>query len=183
MGERLTLQLTDMAHGGEAVGKHERKVIFVPYAIPGESVRVEVMEDRGRFARARVLQVLEPSPHRVQPPCPYFGPCGGCQWQQVAYEAQLEYKRSIVLTQLQRIAGLPEADVRPVLGMETPWRYRNRVQFHASSDGQLGFMAANSHDVVPVEQFCSFTCWRRFRCPDMDFRPAELSLRQAHPWR
>ncbi len=152
MGERLTLQLTDMAHGGEAVGKHERKVIFVPYAIPGESVRVEVMEDKGRFARARVLQVLEPSPHRVQPPCPYFGLCGGCQWQHVAYEAQLEYKRSIVLTQLQRIAGLPGADVRPVLGMETPWRYRNRVQFHASSDGQLGFMAANSHDVVPVEQ-------------------------------
>jgi len=152
MGDRLTLQLMDMAHGGEAVGKHERKVIFVPYAIPGESVRVEIVEDRGRFARARLLQVLEASPRRVQAPCPHFGVCGGCQWQHLAYEAQLEYKRSIVLTQLQRIAGLSEADVRPTLGMETPWRYRNRVQFHASDDGQLGFMAANSHDVIPVEQ-------------------------------
>jgi 23S rRNA (uracil1939-C5)-methyltransferase len=152
MGEQLTLQLMDMAHGGEAVAKHERKVIFVPYAIPGESVRAEITEDKGRFARARLLEVLEASPLRVQAPCPYFGECGGCHWQHLAYEAQLEYKRSIVLTQLQRIAGLSEADVRPTLGMQSPWRYRNRVQFHASADGQLGFMAANSHDVVPVEQ-------------------------------
>jgi 23S rRNA (uracil1939-C5)-methyltransferase len=152
MGDQLTLRLMDMAHGGEAVGKHERKVIFVPYAIPGEYARVEVIEDRGRFARARVLQILEASPRRVEAPCPYFGRCGGCQWQHLAYDAQLEYKRSIVLTQLQRIAGLSEADVRPTLGMEVPWRYRNRVQFHASDDGQLGFMAAHSHDIVPIEQ-------------------------------
>ncbi len=151
MGEQLTLQLMDMAHGGEAVAKHERKVVFVPYAIPGESVRAEIVEDKGRFARARLLQVLEASPQRVQAPCPYFGECGGCQWQHVAYEAQLEHKRSVVLTQLQRIAGLSEVDVRPTLGMQSPWRYRNHVQFHLGADGQLGFMAANSHDVVPIQ--------------------------------
>jgi len=151
MGEQMTVQLVDMAHGGDAVGRYEGKAIFVPYGIPGESVRVEIVRDRGRFAHARLLNVLSASPQRVQPPCPYFGACGGCQWQHIAYEAQLSYKRSIVRTQLQHIAGLPDATVHPTLGMTDPWHYRNHVQFSVSRDGELGFMAAGSHQVVPIE--------------------------------
>lgn len=151
MAQQLTLSLTDMAYGGEAVGRFEGKAIFVPYAIPGETVQVQVVSDKGRFARARLLEVTTPSPHRVSPPCPYFGVCGGCQWQHVEYRAQLDYKRSIVVSQLQRIAGVVDAQVRPTLGMENPWHYRNHVQFSVSKDGQLGFMAAGSHQVVAIE--------------------------------
>jgi 23S rRNA (uracil1939-C5)-methyltransferase len=152
MADQLTLSLSDMAYGGEAVGRFEGKAIFVPYAIPGETVRVQVVMDKGRFARARLLDILTPSPHRVPPPCPHFGVCGGCHWQHVDYQAQLEYKRSIVLSQLQRIAGLADAAVRPTLGMDDPWHYRNHVQFAVSEEGELGFMATGSHRVVPIER-------------------------------
>jgi 23S rRNA (uracil1939-C5)-methyltransferase len=152
MAKEATLDLEDMAHGGDAVGRHQGKAVFVPYGIPGESVRVAITRDRKRFAHARLLEVLSPSSHRVAPPCPYFGKCGGCQWQHIAYETQLQYKHSIVKAQLQRIAGLPDASVEPVRGMPEPWRYRNHVQFSVSDDGQLGFMAAGSHRVIRIER-------------------------------
>jgi len=148
----LVVSLSDMAHGGEAVGRCEGKAVFVPFAIPGEQVRVEVVQDKGRFARGRLREVLSPSPFRVEPPCPYFGACGGCHWQHIAYEAQLQHKQSVVLGQLQRIGGLSAPRVLPTLGMADPWRYRNHAQFHVSGDGQLGFMATGSHRVVPVER-------------------------------
>ena len=151
MGERLIVQLEDMAHGGDAVGRHEGKVIFIPYGIAGESVRVEITRDRERFAHARLLEVLVASPQRVQPPCPYFGTCGGCQWQHIQYGSQLEYKQGIVRTQLQRIAGLSDIVVRPTLGMADPWHYRNHMQFNSSRDGTMGLMAAGSHQVVPID--------------------------------
>jgi 23S rRNA (uracil1939-C5)-methyltransferase len=152
MGEELMLQLEDMAHGGDAVGRHNGKAVFVPYGIAGESVRVSIVRDKDRFAHARLLEVLEASPQRVSAPCPYFGTCGGCQWQHLAYDAQLEHKRRIVDAQLRRIGGLPEAMVEPVLSMDEPWRYRNHVQFSVGRDGQLGFLAANSHDIVPIDR-------------------------------
>ncbi len=153
MGKPFILQLEDMAHGGDAVGRHEGKVFFVPYGVPGELVRVEVTRDKGRYGHARLLEVLEPSPQRVQPPCPYFGTCGGCQWQHIAYEAQLAYKKDVVGTQLQRIAGLSNSVVQPTLGMADPWHYRNHMQFSVSAEGQLGLIAASSSDwVVPIEQ-------------------------------
>lgn len=151
MDKFLTLELTDMAYGGEAVGHAAGKAIFVPFGVPGEFVRVEIVQDKGRFARARLLEVLSASPLRIQPPCPHFGTCGGCHWQHLAYEAQLQHKRNIVQNQLQRIAGLPKAVVHPTVGMVEPWHYRNHVQFSVSDSGQLGFMAANSHQVVPIE--------------------------------
>jgi len=152
MAEQFTLDLEDMAHGGDAVGRHQGKVVFVPFGIPGESVRVTVTHDRKRFAHARLLEVLSPSPQRVSPPCPYFGTCGGCQWQHVSYEMQLEYKQSIVRAQLQRIAGVNDTMVKTPIGMPQPWQYRNHVQFSVSDEGQLGFLAAGSHRVVPIER-------------------------------
>lgn len=152
MGDKLTIELTDMAHGGEAVGRHEGRVIFVPAAIAGEQVRVELVQERGNFARARLVDIITPSPARVSPPCPYFGQCGGCHWQHIAYPTQLEFKRGIVAGQLRRIAGLKDVQVQDTVGAADPWGYRNHVQFHATADGVPGFMAASSHDVVPIEQ-------------------------------
>lgn len=149
-----TLQLTSMAHGGAALGRHEGKVVFVPYGLPGETVRAEIVEDHDRYAHARLLEVLEPSPDRVPPPCPLFGPtgCGGCQWQHIAYEAQVRLKADIVADQLTRIGRLTDPPVEPTLPDPTGWAYRNQARFHPAPEGGLGFRAAASRRVVPVEE-------------------------------
>jgi 23S rRNA (uracil1939-C5)-methyltransferase len=153
MPEILDLQLTAMAHGGSALGRHEGQVIFVPYTIPGERVRVEVVEAHRRWSQARLLEILEPSPHRVEPPCPYFGPdkCGGCHFQHIAYEAQIGYKHQVVVDQLARLGGLREVHVEEMIGAAEPWGYRNHSQFSVTPDGRLGFLTADSHHVVPVK--------------------------------
>jgi 23S rRNA (uracil1939-C5)-methyltransferase len=152
--EAIELRLTAMAHGGSALGRHQGQVIFVPYAIPGETVRVEIVESHRRWARARLLEVLEPSAHRVEPPCPYFGPgrCGGCQFQHIDYEAQAEFKREVIQDQLQRLGGFQAANVVDIVGAAEPWSYRNHVQFGLTPEGDLGFLAAESHDIVPVKE-------------------------------
>jgi len=150
----ITLRLTGIAHGGEALGRHEGRVVFVPYAIPGETVRVEIVQEKERWARTRLLEVLVPSPDRIEPPCPYFGPgrCEGCQWQHVAYPRQLALKREIVADQLTRLGHLVEPPVQDVRAVGEPFAYRNHVQFVISSEGRLGFRVTNSHDVLPVER-------------------------------
>jgi 23S rRNA (uracil1939-C5)-methyltransferase len=150
-----------MAHGGAALGRHEGRVIFVPGAIPGETVRVEVVEDKGRFARARLVEVLEPSPDRVTPRCPHVPECGGCQWQHVAYPRQLSLKAEVVRDQLTRVGSVADPPVRPTLPSPSPWGYRNRVTFSIGADDRLGFQRAahspwravpGSHDVVPIQE-------------------------------
>lgn len=143
----IILTLTSIAHGGEAIGHHQGKIVFVPYAIPGETVAVDLVEEKPRWARARLLEVLEPSPDRVEPPCPYFGPglCGGCQWQHIAYERQLALKAEVVADQLRRLGGLASPPVEDLIALADDegllaYGYRNHVQFVADAAGQLGFM-------------------------------------------
>jgi 23S rRNA (uracil1939-C5)-methyltransferase len=152
--EPFTMELTTMANGGPALGRHEGRVVFVPYGIPGETVRAEISEDRERYAYARLLEVLEPSADRATPPCPYFGPegCGGCQWQHIDYAAQLRLKSSILADQLSRIGGIADAPVQPTAGDSSGWAYRNHVQLRPAPDGRLGFRAAGSQHIVPVDE-------------------------------
>jgi 23S rRNA (uracil1939-C5)-methyltransferase len=145
-----TITLNNMAHGGDAVGQHEGRTVFVPLGIPGETVRVQLEEERRGVTHARLLEVLEPSPDRGEPPCPYFGLCGGCHWQHISYPAQLRYKQQIVREQMARIGRL-DLPVSETLGMGDPWRYRNHVQLRLDRRGRIGYYALRSHDVVPVE--------------------------------
>jgi 23S rRNA (uracil1939-C5)-methyltransferase len=142
-----------MAHGGDALGRHEGKVIFVPYAIPGEEVLAEIVEDKGSYARAELVKILSPSPYRVDPPCPHFGPgrCGGCQWQHIAYPAQLEFKAAVVSNQLARLGRLSDVPMKPTIPSASPWHYRNHVQFTVSDDGRLGFVATDGRRAEPIE--------------------------------
>jgi 23S rRNA (uracil1939-C5)-methyltransferase len=148
----ITLQLTQMAHGGSALGRYEGKVFFVPYALPGETVTVEVESGKKRWARARLVEVVEPSPERIEPPCPYFGPhaCGGCQVQHACYAAQLGYKTEVVRDQLARLGGLSDAPVQPTRAVGDAWEYRNHVQLHPSPAG-LGYMSADGQGVQPID--------------------------------
>lgn len=150
--ESLTLELTDMANGGDALGRDEDgRVIFVPFAVPGETVRVGIVEDKGRFAHARLLEVVKPSVQRIEPRCPHFGVCGSCHWQHIEYEAQLAYKQEIVKDQLSRIGHLEDVNVRPTLPNPEPWTYGTDVAFSPAPDGELGFWSSVLGEVMPVE--------------------------------
>jgi len=150
--QRLQISLTDMAHGGSALGRHQGKVVFVPYALPGEAVTVEIVEDRRRFARARLLEVNAPSSDRVMPPCPFFGQCGGCQWQHASYPAQLAFKTDVVRDQLVRLGKFTTPPVRETIPSPEEWHYRNHVQFALDRHGRLGFHAPASRRIVAVDE-------------------------------
>lgn len=142
-----------ISHKGEGVGRINGKVAFVPFAIPGEVVSVEAVEDNKRFIRAQILEVLEPSADRVVPDCPHYFECGGCAFQHMTYSRQLELKRRIVQDNLQRIGRL-NCDVKPVIGMEDPWRYRNKVEWHLQQQGsqiRMGYYKNESHELVDIK--------------------------------
>ncbi len=153
--DSITLQLDHMAYGGDAIGRYAGQAIFVLGGIAGETVRVEIVEQHDRFSRARLIEVLEPSAQRVEPRCPHFGfdpnSCGGCQGQHIAYAAQLQFKTQIVREQFQRIGRLADANVRDTIPSPNAWAYRNHVRFTKSAEGPLGFQAARSNRVVPIE--------------------------------
>ena len=149
----ITLELTGMAHGGSAIGRHEGRAIFVPYGIPGEQVRVRIVQDKGRFAIADIIEVVVPSPDRVEAPCPHFGEghCGGCQFQFIDYAKQLTLKEQIVRDQLARLGGLPDVLVHPTLPSPAPYGYRSHATFHVTASGQLGFIKTDHRTVLPID--------------------------------
>jgi len=149
----LILRPTAPAHGGAAVARDDGRVWLVNYALPGEVVEAEPRGRQGGVAVAAATRVIEPSPHRVAAPCPYFGACGGCQLQHAAYSHQLEIKRQVVEEAWSR-AGLRLPPDTPVLGMEEPWRYRIRGEFEAIFQGgvwRFGFHRLRSHSVLPID--------------------------------
>ena len=148
----IQVEVTGMAHGGDALARHEGKVIFVPYALPGEEILVELTEEKAKYARAHLLEVITASPQRVEPRCPHFGTCGGCHWQHIAHETQLGLREETLRSQLKRIGHLTDISVKPSLGMSNPWHYRNHVQLHLDEAGRLGFMAAGEHRVVAIQE-------------------------------
>jgi tRNA/tmRNA/rRNA uracil-C5-methylase (TrmA/RlmC/RlmD family) len=157
VGERYEVEVGPVAHGGHVVARHEGRVLFVRHAIPGERVTVEVTEgyEGSRFLRADAVEVHEPSPDRVEPPCPWSGPglCGGCDFQHVALPAQRELKAAVVREQLQRLAGLDvDVTVEAVPGDADGLGWRTRLQLAVAGDGRPGLRRHRSHDVVPVDR-------------------------------
>ena len=152
--ESYTLTIGDLTAEGAGVGRIDGFTMFVPYALPGETVRARAVKVQKNYAFGRLETVELPSPSRATPPCPHFGRCGGCSWQHLEYAAQLEQKQKLVRNCLERIGGVENPPVAPCLGMETPFRYRNKGQFPVGgAPGSLvaGFFAPRSHRLVPVE--------------------------------
>ena len=157
LGARLMVTIHDLAFGGEGVGRVEEFVVFVPFVIVGEEVEVEVTEVKKRFARAKLLRVVKASPERVTPPCRYFGECGGCQYQHIAYEAQLGFKRKQIADLFQRVGGFDGAVVEPVVACPQPYGYRNRImirsQWNKVKQGlEIGFIRHDNRWVVDIEE-------------------------------
>ncbi len=145
------ITLTNLAYGGEALGRlPDGRAVFVPFALPGERVRLRLVEEKRGYARADLLEVLSSAPQRIEPRCPHFTHCGGCHYQHIPYTLQLEAKASILREQLERIGGLIDPPVEITIPSPHPWYYRNHIQFHLTHEGKLGFLAPDSHTVVPV---------------------------------
>ncbi len=154
-GQEFELDLTDLAYGGDAVGRYEGRAVFVPGALPGERARVRLIRERANYARAELLEVLRASPDRVEPRYPELSDSGGFQWQHIAYPAQVAWKTRIVRQLLMRIGKFSEPPVLPAIGMPTSadtWRYRTVAQFAIAPDGAIGFRRAESHDVLDMPE-------------------------------
>lgn len=146
----LELRIESLAAGGDGVGHlPDGRAVFVPFSAPGDRIRAEIVESRARFARARVAEILEPGPARVQPVCPAFGSCGGCSWQHVDYAAQLEAKRSILVETLRRIGKLEVPRVPPVLPSPREYGYRGRTRVRVER-GRVGYSRRRSHALCAV---------------------------------
>ncbi len=153
MTETLEVELTGMAYGGEAFGRDDDgRMVFVPFALPGERVRVRLHDERKRWARGYPDAILQLSPQRITARCKHFSVCGGCHYQHLAYEDQLRYKKEIVIDQLQRIGGFQEPPVEDMIGSPSAWNYRNHMRFQRSESGQLGFYDHTGDEVFVVDE-------------------------------
>jgi 23S rRNA (uracil1939-C5)-methyltransferase len=149
----LTVTLEKLVYGGAALGRLSGGVAaFVPFGLPGETVRVRLVEQKRGHVRARLVEVLEPSPDRIAPKCRHFGICGGCHYQHLSYPAQLRIKTAILRDQLTRIGKLPDPPVQPMVASPAEWNYRNHVQFHLTRAGKLGYVPADGQGVLSITE-------------------------------
>ena len=147
----VDLVIDDVAFGGKGIGREQGKAVFVPFTIDGERVRARIVREKKQFAEAELVDVIEPSAHRVTPPCPYFGRCGGCAYQHIDYEHQLTIKSRQVRDVLQRIGKIRELPLRPIIPSPRDYAYRNRITVHVE-DGVIGFFRRDTHRLIDIER-------------------------------
>jgi 23S rRNA (uracil1939-C5)-methyltransferase len=148
---QVELKIDDVAFGGKGVARDEGKAVFVPFTIEGERVTAKIVREKKQFAEAELLELLEPSPNRVTPDCPYFGRCGGCCYQHISYAHQLELKARQVEQAMRRIGRLVEPPMRPIVPSPLPYGYRNRITVHAEDD-VVGFYRRDVHELIDIER-------------------------------
>lgn len=152
-GQEFSLEIDDMGTDGEGIGHKEGYTLFVKDALVGDIVRVKVIRAKKKFGYGRLMEVITPSPWRVEPACDCARQCGGCQIQHCSYEKQLAWKEKKVRDCLQRIGGFEEIPMEPVMGMDEPYHYRNKAQYPVGYDkeGNLvaGFYAGRTHSIIP----------------------------------
>jgi tRNA/tmRNA/rRNA uracil-C5-methylase (TrmA/RlmC/RlmD family) len=145
------LQIDDIAFGGKGVARHQGKVIFIPFVGPDETVTARLIKEKKSFAEGRVLKIVTPSPDRVPAPCPYFTVCGGCIYQHLRYDRQLEIKAAQVEQTLRRVGKINEPPMRPIIASPNPYGYRNRIRVHRAANA-TGFFGYESRELVDIEQ-------------------------------
>lgn len=153
----VTIEITDMDEKGQGIGKAEGFTLFVKDTVPGDKVKVKIMKAKKNYGFAKLTEILSPSPDRTKPECPYARACGGCQLQEMSYEAELRFKENKVKNNLVRLGGFSEELVEsvkePVAGMnDSPYRYRNKAQYPVGTDKEgnpvVGFYARHTHDII-----------------------------------
>ena len=166
------LKIHDVAFGGKGVGRDNGKAVFVPFTIDGEIVSAQIVREKKQFAEGELVGVRQASPHRVEPPCPYFGRCGGCAYQHIDYEHQLAIKWRQVRDVLERIGKFKDVPMRPIVPSPEQYGYRRRITVHAQ-DGVIGFFRRDSNRLIDIE-----------RCPisrdEVNRALSELRAQQVH---
>jgi tRNA/tmRNA/rRNA uracil-C5-methylase (TrmA/RlmC/RlmD family) len=162
MTRERDLEVTALAAGGDGVARDAGRVTFVPRTAPGDRVVARLVHETRSFARAELVSIVEPSPDRVAPPCPHFvAGCGGCQWQHVAYPAQLAAKQTIAAGALRRLG----ARVHPIASPAPPLGWRRRARFHVAG-GRAGLFVHGTRDVLPLDRW--ELAGARVRCPQLE---------------
>lgn len=191
----ITLKIEDMGVDGEGIGKLDGFTFFIKDAVIGDTVEAKIMKMKKNYGYARLMNVLEPSAIRQEPRCAYARQCGGCQLQAMNYEMQLEFKVKKVWNNLIRIGGFSDLPKPEIIGMDDPWRYRNKAQFPFGMDREgnvvTGFYAARTHNIIPCTE-----CWlgveenkvilekilahmKQYRIPAYDERTGKGTLRHV----
>ncbi|MBQ2800081.1 MAG: 23S rRNA (uracil(1939)-C(5))-methyltransferase RlmD [Lachnospiraceae bacterium] len=151
--DMVTVTIEDMGKDGEGIGKVEGFTLFIKDAVIGDVVEAKLMKVKKNYGYARLMNLVTPSPYRVEPKCPVYRQCGGCQIQALDYQEQLKFKERKVRDNLERIGGFKEIPMEPIMGMEEPYHYRNKAQFPIGTDknGEIitGFYAGRTHDIIP----------------------------------
>ncbi len=167
-GATITLTITDLSDRGDGVGRFEQRAVFVPNTVTGDRVQVRLVRVKPKYAYGKLLEILEPSPHRVPPSCIVADKCGGCQWQHVSDEYQREAKRNLIIQAMERIGGFQDCPIAPVLAPAETLHYRNKSTYPvaiAENQGQrrspqalvhgrvvAGYYRKGSHDIVNLNQ-------------------------------
>ena len=143
-----------LAYGPYGVGRLDGKAVMIADSAPGDKLLARIVESKERYAIGEILRLIEPSPLRQTPPCPYVGRCGGCSWQHLNYPAQLKAKQQSVADALGRIGKLGDFELKPIIAADDPFHYRRRIRLQVGADGTLGFFAPGSHSIVEIDS-CS----------------------------
>ncbi len=153
-GQKIEIRIDGYGHEGEGVGRYNNYTVFIPEVLKGELVSVKITEVKKNFGRGIVLEILEPVPGRIEPLCPSAVDCGGCQLQHLNYDNQLTLKHQRVIDAVERIGGLRDVSIHPVIGMADPWHYRNKAQYPLGildDTVVMGFYRKGTHQIVPLK--------------------------------
>jgi 23S rRNA (uracil1939-C5)-methyltransferase len=147
----VKLEIDALSYGPYGIGRVDGKAVMVPHTAPGDKVEARILASQARYEIGELVRILDPSPQRQTPPCPYVGICGGCSWQHLRYHAQLQAKQKSIEDSLHRIGKLADFDVRPIIPSAAEYHYRRRIRLQVGADNRLGFYGASSHQLVEIE--------------------------------
>ncbi len=149
--DNVRLTIDALAYGPYGIGRHEGRAIFVPMTVPGDEAEIRIVEEKKNYATGELVAVVKPSADRREAPCPYVGTCGGCPWQMIRYEAQLDAKAKSVDDALRRIGKLGGYELLPIVASPEEYRYRRRVRLHVDARKRLGFHRAFSRELIEID--------------------------------
>ena len=147
---KLDVTIEKLVYGGDGLARPNGQVVLTPFVLPGEHATVETIDQKPGLVRSKLVELHEAASERVAPRCPYFGRCGGCHYQHAGYEAQLAFKRAILVETLRRVGKIEPPEEIRVIAAE-PWHYRNRAQFHVQGS-EIGYLEARSNRLCGIEQ-------------------------------
>ena len=149
----ISVKVEKPVFGGEFLARlPDQRPVFVPFVLPGETVEIEITQDKKGYARGLLINLIENSEKRVTPPCKYFTICGGCHYQHMQYSDQLAYKQQVVVEQLSRVPGFSEQKLRDIIPSANELYYRNNIQFSVNENGELGFQAFGTNRIIPIDE-------------------------------